>query len=75
MASRHHDPDDLFCRPVVFVTYDPDNSAEKTFFIREAWPKTERMGELVVHETPNGPLVKLFWEMNSDFFRHTDRDS
>jgi hypothetical protein len=59
MPSRHQDVDDLICRPVAFLSRDTHGFTEKTFVIRE---ESKPIGELVVHETANGPLITVLLE-------------
>ncbi len=62
MPSEHQDFDDLYSRPTAF-TRVVDGAVEKTFFIRES---AHKLGELVVQEQVNGPLVKIVLEPVSD---------
>lgn len=59
--SRHQDRDDLMSSPVRFITMRPDGCVQKVFEIRPPHDPmaTWRLGELIVHETIDGPLVKI----------------
>lgn len=63
-AVTHQDPDDHICRPCAFRRYDPDGSTEKSFFVRSAWALNgvKTLGELVVRESADGPLIKILLE-------------
>lgn len=65
MPHSSQTPDDFICRPAGFLDYRIDGSVEKTFVIRGEWTLigSPPIGELVVHDGVNGPLIKIHMEV------------
>ena len=60
MASKYQDADDMICRPTSFTRILADGTTEKTFGIRNAYHvNTQKLGELVVWESPAGSFIKI----------------
>lgn len=61
---RHQDPDDLYSRPALFTRLLNDHDAERTYAVRDAWHLVivMKLGELIVRETVDGPMVKILME-------------
>ena len=61
MPCRGQTPDDFQNKPARFISIGKDDTVTSTYEVRSSWDVTGtfRYGELVVHDTPNGPLVAL----------------